>query len=231
VEQTPIHEGHNPDLLRLIPAASANLIEVGCSSGALAREFKKINPASAYFGIDIDEKYIEQARRYCDIARVMNIEEADEDFFDANKVCDCWIFGDTLEHLQDPWAVLKKIRTVIPKHGSVVACIPNAQHWSVQVRLSVGDFRYEDQGLFDRTHLRWFTRQTIVEMFVGCGFKVAEGFPRIFNEPAKDKFVPVIGVMAKAAGADPEMAMKDALPFQYVIRAVAADGEGTSTGG
>jgi ubiquinone/menaquinone biosynthesis C-methylase UbiE len=227
VDQTPIHEGHNPDLLRVIPTSSANLIEVGCSSGALAREFKKLNPACKYFGIDIDESYIELARRYCDDARTMNIEQADDAFFEANRSCDCWIFGDTLEHLQDPWKVLKKIRNVIPKHGSVVACIPNAQHWSVQVRLSVGDFRYEDSGLFDRTHLRWFTRQTIMELFVGTGFKVVEGFPRIFNEPAKDKFVPVIGVMAKAAGANPEMAMKDALAFQYVIRAVATEGETT----
>jgi 2-polyprenyl-3-methyl-5-hydroxy-6-metoxy-1,4-benzoquinol methylase len=222
MDQTPIHEGHNPDLLRLIPPASVSLIEIGCSSGALAREFKKLNPDNDYFGVDIDEKYAELARRHCDETRAMNIEQVDDAFYAANQMRDCWIFGDTLEHLQDPWKVLKKIRNVIPKHGSVVACIPNAQHWSVQVRLSVGDFRYEDSGLFDRTHLRWFTRQTILELFVRSGFKVVEGFPRIFNEPARDKFIPVIGVMAKAAGADPDMAMKDAMAFQYIIRAVAA---------
>jgi ubiquinone/menaquinone biosynthesis C-methylase UbiE len=226
MDQTPVHEGHNPDLLRIIPPAAANLIEIGCSSGALAREFKKINPKCHYFGVDIDDTYVELARRYCDEVQTLNIEEADAAFFADHRDRDCWIFGDTLEHLQDPWKVLKKIRAVIPANGSVAVCIPNAQHWSVQVRLSVGDFRYEDTGLLDRTHLRWFTRQTILEMFAATGFKVAEGFPRIFNEPAREKFVPVIGVMAKAAGADPEMAMKDALPFQYVIRAVAADGGG-----
>lgn len=220
--QTPIHESHNPDLLRIIPPACTQLIEIGCSAGALAREFKRTNPSCNYFGVDIDEAYVELARRHCDEAQALDIEAMSEAFYDGHRQRDCWIFGDTLEHLRDPWRVLRNIRSVIPKHGSVVACIPNVQHWSLQVRLSVGDFRYEDAGLLDRTHVRWFTRQTILELFAHTGFNVVEGFPRIFEEPTRDKFLPIIGVLAKNAGANPEMAMKDAMAFQYVVRAVAA---------
>jgi 2-polyprenyl-3-methyl-5-hydroxy-6-metoxy-1,4-benzoquinol methylase len=222
MDQTAAHEAHNPDLLRLIPAASASLIEIGCSSGALAREFKKLHAQSNYLGIDIDERNVELARRHCDETRALNIEQVGDTFYDAQRARDCWIFGDTLEHLQDPWKVLRSIRRVIPAEGSVVACIPNAQHWSLQVRMSVGDFRYEDSGLLDRTHLRWFTRQTILEMFANTGFQVVEGFPRIFDEPDRERFIPVIAMLAKTAGADPSMAMKDAMPFQYVVRASAA---------
>lgn len=220
MEQTPIHELHNPDLLRLIPIGSKRLIEIGCSSGALAREFKKLAPEVNYLGIEIDADYAELAKRFCNDTRVLNIEEADEDFWRAQADRDCWIFGDTLEHLQNPWLILSRIYKVIPIGGSVVACIPNAQHWSLQVRLSIGDFRYERDGLMDKTHLRWFTRQTMIEMFDQAGFVIQEGLPRIFDEPQREAFLPAIGEMARLAGADPEVAITDSLPLQYVIRAI-----------
>ena len=157
MKQTPVHEHHNPALLRLIPSTSTQIIEIGCSSGALARELKKINPACHYLGIDIDEEYARLANRYCDQTMALNLEGVSADFFTQHKARDCWIFGDTLEHFKDPWKILRSIRNVIPVHGCVVACIPNAQHWSMQVKLSIGDFRYQDSGLLDRTHLRWFT--------------------------------------------------------------------------
>ena len=64
---------------------------------------------------------------------------------------DCWVFGDSLEHLRDPWALLGRIRSHLPIEAHIVACIPNAQHWSVQARLNCGIFRYEDQGLLEPT--------------------------------------------------------------------------------
>lgn len=112
------------------------------------------------------------AQRYCDETLVLNIEQADDTFWGSQGDKDCWIFGDTLEHLVNPWRVLQNIYECLPIDGVVVACIPNAQHWSIQARLSIGDFRYEDEGLLDRTHLRWFTRQTIIEIFQGAGFEI-----------------------------------------------------------
>jgi hypothetical protein len=72
----------------------------------------------------------------------------------------------------------------------------------------------------DRTHLRWFTRQTIVELFDQAGFIIREGVPRIFDEPQKEAFLPIIGEMARIAGVDPELAISDSLPLQYVVQAV-----------
>lgn len=220
MNQTPVHDRHNPDLLGVMPAAASRVIEVGCSSGALAREYKKLNAVARYTGIEIDADYAALAARHCDEVLHLDIENADDAFFDAAADCDCWVFGDTLEHLRDPWRVLQRIRGAIPPHGCIVACVPNVQHWSIQARLSSGAFRYEPAGLLDRTHLRWFTRQTLVELFRGCGFRVESGQPRIFEEPERDKFLPVIAAMAKAAGANPEVAVGDALALQYVIRAV-----------
>lgn len=217
--QTPAHDQHNPDLLKLIPINSSRLIEVGCSSGALAREFKALSPCCHYVGIDIDPHYAELSKRYCDESFALDIEAADSTFWVNAADRDCWVFGDTIEHFKDPWSVLEKIRNVIPVGGRVVACIPNAQHWSLQVRLSAGDFRYQDSGLLDKTHLRWFTRQTIIEMFESTGFEIEAGFPRIFDEPNRELFLPAIEQLASRVGADPKVAVADALPLQYVLRA------------
>lgn len=222
MDQTPAHEQHNHDLLTFIPGDARKIVEVGCSSGALAREYKKINRDCQYIGVEYVPEYAQLAERYCDSVVVADIETIDEEFFQDTLNCDCWIFGDTLEHLKNPWSLLSKIRKFIPDSGSIVACIPNVQHWSVQARLCCGDFRYENSGLFDRTHLRWFTRQTIFEMFNEAGFNIAEGAARDLNEPGRDKILTAIRTMAVSIGADPEMAASDALPLQYVIRAVPA---------
>jgi 2-polyprenyl-3-methyl-5-hydroxy-6-metoxy-1,4-benzoquinol methylase len=220
MQQTPIHEYHNPDLLRLIPVQSKKIVEIGCSSGALAREFKKIAPDCFWLGVEIDSTYAEMAKRYCDKSIVLDIETAPESFWEEVKNSDCWIFGDTLEHLRDPWKILRLIRANISNTGSVVACIPNAQHWSLQARLNIGDFRYEEAGLLDKTHLRWFTRQTIIEMFDQTGFRIEAGAPRIFEDPNREVYLPIIEQMARASGADPQITVNDSLPWQYVVQAV-----------
>ena len=219
-EQTPVHEHHNPDLLRIIPTEAKSIVEVGCSSGALAREYRKINPEVFYLGVEIEPEYARLAERHCDKVMVLDVDQAPDSFFSENAACDCWIFGDTLEHFRDPWQVLGKIRRFIPINGCIVACVPNAQHWSVQARLNCGIFRYEESGLMDRTHLRWFTRITLLELFSTTGFTVTEGFPRIFDEPNRDRFIQVIKQMASLQGADPEQAAYDSTALQYVIRAI-----------
>jgi SAM-dependent methyltransferase len=220
MDQTPVHDQHNPDLLAFMPQGVDSVAEIGCSSGALAREYKKVNPRCHYIGIEIDANYARLAQRYCDAVHMLDIEAVDEAMLRERLLAQCYVFGDSLEHLRDPWAVLSRVRAVIPSDGTVVACIPNVQHWSVQVRLARGDFRYEDAGLLDRTHLRWFTRSTLVELFEGCGFEIEEGVPRIFPEPGREPYLKLIAEMAKAAGGDPYQALNDALPLQYVVRAV-----------
>lgn len=219
MEQTPVHDQHNPDLLSLLPTNALHLIEIGCSSGSLAREYKKINPGCDYLGVEIDAHYAELARRHCDQTLALDIEAADDAFWLEQGKRDCWIFGDALEHLRDPWRILSKVRAALPSGGSVVACIPNAQHWSLQVRLCVGDLRYDDSGLLDRTHLRFFTRQTIFEMFDQAGLQIVAGQPRVFAEPMRDKFLPILAQLAQQAGCDVKMALTDAMPLQYVLRA------------
>lgn len=220
--QTPVHEAHNPDLLALMPAGSRAVIEVGCGSGALAREFKALNPKCDYLGVDIAEDYAVLAKRHCDAVLTMNIDQATEPFFDRQRHRDCWVFGDCLEHLNDPWRVLELIRWVIPDSGCIAACIPNSQHWSLQARLALGEWRYEEAGLLDRTHLRFFTRKTIVELFESAGFRIDQMHARVFDEPGRERVLGAIAEVAVQLGGDRDAASADATPLQFVVRAVPA---------
>jgi len=201
---------------------ASRLVEVGCSSGSLAREFKRLGGKGHYTGIELVPQYAESARRHCDRVLTLDIETVDTAYLRENLPSDCWIFGDTLEHLRDPWALLDRIRRAIPATGSVIACIPNAQHWSLQAMLSAGAFRYQSSGLFDRTHLRWFTRITIAEMFEQAGFRIVKSRSRIFDEPARDRILPKIRELALSVGADADQSVRDAIPLQYIVRAITA---------
>ena len=104
----------------------------------------------------------------------------------------------------------------------VVACIPNAQYWGIQSTLNSGRFIYQDSGLLDRTHIRWLTRITILDLFNANGFQVVEMISRILQQPSEE-MIAGIRQIASASGADPDMAVQDAIPFQYVVRAVAVN--------
>lgn len=210
---------YNPHLLQAIPHACATVIEVGCNAGALAKAYKAANPSAHYIGIEMDPASADRARTHCDQVLTCDVEALPAEFFAQHATVSCWVFGDVLEHLKDPWQILSQIRRVLPPSGSVVACIPNAQHWSVQLRLATGSFRYEDGGLLDRTHLRWFTRTTISELFASTGYRVSEGISRTPQAQIPAKVAEAIRSCAAAGGIDPEQAIADAMPIQYVVRA------------
>ena len=221
MDQTPINLDVNGDLLLLVPDDARKIVEVGCSGGGLAREYRKRNAGCEYIGVEINASYAEVARAHCTAMVVGNIEDMSDDvfaLFGGSRVC--WVFGDVLEHLYDPWALLRRIRAGLASDSSVLACIPNAQHWTVQARLNCGAFRYEDKGILDRTHIRWFTRTTIDEMFHDCGFAIVDGRCRILDEPYRDAALTGIRAFAELIGGDAEKAVTDATPLQYVVRAM-----------
>lgn len=222
MKQTPAHSIVNHDLLRMIPDGARRIVEVGCMHGAMARAYLETHPGAEYVGIDIDADYAAVAAQACTRALAGDIETFDDAAFAQLFPSDCWIFGDCLEHLRDPWRIVRKIRAAIDADGCLLTCIPNAQHWSVQMRLATGEFRYEDSGLLDRTHVRWFTRVTMLEMFTQAGWRVEHGFSRQLPQQAPAPLMAGIQAIAAAAGADPAQAAVDANAFQYLFKLVAA---------
>jgi trans-aconitate methyltransferase len=218
MQQTPAHNIVNTDLMQLIPADARRIVEVGCMHGAMARAYRESHPAIHYVGIDIDPDYAQVAAQFCDQSLGMDIESMPAAEFQNLFPSDCWIFGDCLEHLRDPWRIVKMVRESIDSNGCLLVCLPNAQHWSVQMRLATGQFRYEDSGLLDRTHIRWFTRTTMIEMFIQAGWSIETGFSRQLPSQAPQALLDGIRAIAEAAGADGEVAVTDAQAFQYLFR-------------
>jgi SAM-dependent methyltransferase len=188
----------NEDLLAFMPPDSKRVLEVGCGTGALASRFKLINPKCEYWGVEANHKASLEAyennaldKLYCD-----TIEGAGDMIHRAVRVegksIDCFVFGDVLEHLLDPLAVLKRCVDLLEPNGSVVACVPNVQHWTVIKTLLDGRWPQEDQGLFDRTHLRWFTKQSLIEMFEGAGLSIAKIVPRRLIPSGHERLVDAV---------------------------------------
>lgn len=209
-------------ILSLVPKNSQRLVEVECSSGGLARAYRGINPSCHYTGIESNEIDARLAKIFCDNILNININKLIEHDFENLQGDDCWIFSHKFDSIENPWDLLKKIRRNIANNGCIVACIPNAQHWSIQAKLSIGDFRYMDSGVLSRSKVRFFTRATIFELFQDSGFKVEQGFPKISSELQNESIISAIKLMAVAVGADPELALQDSLPTQYVIKAIPA---------
>lgn len=214
---------HDPDLLQLIPATACSVIEIGCDAGALAQAFKRINPACRYVGVDHDPSSSALAAAHCDAVEVADLDTAGTGFYHRHRHHDCWVLGNALAHAKDPWTLLAKIAEVMPEHGSIVASIPNAQHWSIQARLAAGDLRYE-RGLLSKNQLRWFTRATMLDLFEKAGLEMTDGWPQIKDEPYGTQFLEQVHTMAALAGTDPATAINDAKPQRYVVRLVAKAG-------
>ena len=88
----------------------------------------------------------------------------------------------------------------------------------MQWRLLTGQFRYEDQGLMDRMDLRWFTRQTMLEIFADTGWRGEAGTSRQVQAPQQAQALAAIAAAAQAFGVDPALAQRNATPTQYVFR-------------
>lgn len=206
------------DLLELMPSVES-VVEAGCSSGALAAAYRQRCPGCRYLGIEIDPEYAVLARKHCDQVLVADLDALSHCPVSRQLMAECWVFGDCLEHLVDPWRVLRWVRQHQPGHGVICACLPNAQHWSLQARLSCGDWEYQDSGLLDRTHLRFFTAKTIPQAFSRAGYKLEALIPRYWGKKPTESIVAAIAEMAGAAGGNSDVAVQSSMPSQYLVLA------------
>ena len=187
----------NADLLRLTPLDRRFVLEVGCGSGRFAEAYLARNPSARYFGLELFQDAAEQASQILERVFVGDVEQEDIlaklDEARGDALFDTLVFGDVLEHLRDPWQVISDLRSRVRGGGVCVACIPNVSHWSLLVQQIKGQWAYEDAGLLDRTHLRFFTRETAIEMFQKAGWTVIDAQPRVF---ALDKVEAALKIFA-----------------------------------
>ena len=220
MKQTPVNDIHNTTVFDMMRKDLRHVVETGSSSGALARVYRQANPTVRYTGIELESDYAELSRQHCTDVICGNIERLSPEVLADLSSADCWVFADVLEHLYNPWALLKGIRERSSGPVEIIACLPNMQYWALQSFLNSGVFVYQDSGLLDRTHIRWFTRMTMIQTFAEAGYMVVELVPRLHQAPSQE-IVAAIRQMATASGANPDLSVQDAMAFQYVLKAVA----------
>lgn len=173
-------------IIKLINQGDNTILDVGCGYGKTGQVLKKEGKAKKIIGIELNPEAVEKAKVVLDEVILGNIEilqlTFEEYFFDYI------ILGDILEHLYDPGDVLRKVSPHLKAKGFIVASIPNVRHWSIIRNLVVkGEWEYGNMGLLDNTHLRFFTRKSILRTFDDNGFEVEQTVPRLLTR--KDRLV------------------------------------------
>lgn len=181
-------EDVNWGLLRLWNGRkNLDVLDVGCGFATTSQHIEALG--NRVTGIESSPEAVAVAR-----TRVSDIVHADLQQLEAVKTAlagrrfDVIIFADVLEHLAWPIGILRGYLDLLKEDGTVIVSLPNVGLWSVRLSLLTGRFRYQETGVLDHTHLRFFTRRTAREMIEQAGLKIVR---RTYNPGLVRPFVPL----------------------------------------
>ena len=174
-----VYDNDRPEMLAFVPRDASSILDVGCATGRFGETLRAARPGAAIHGIDPTEQDAARANPYD--TRTTGLYPQD---LPAGVRYDCVIFNDVLEHMPDPWAALRATRELLTDRGRVVASIPNVRHLTVLLPLVLqGQWHYDDSGILDRTHLRFFTRRSMRDLFESSGYEVLQVEPLRVTKP------------------------------------------------
>lgn len=158
------------EMLCFVPSGATTVLDIGCGAGEFGRLIKTRIGAQVW-GIELVKEVADEAALKLDRVLAGNIETGELELPDG--YFDCVICNDVLEHLVDPWQVLGMLRSKLRANGVVIASIPNMRYFQVLKDLLVRKrWEYRDNGILDRTHLRFFTVNGVRELFETSGYKI-----------------------------------------------------------
>jgi len=172
--QAGYYDHARPEVLELIPTSARRVLEVGCGSGALGAALKQRQECYVA-GMEFDGDAAATAREVLDYVRCGDAETSQLPKEIIGERFDCLVCADVLEHLHDPEEFLRyALKHWCTPDCTIVLSLPNARHWTIIARLLDGNFGYEDAGLLDRTHLRFFTRREAEMLLWRAGFDLPQ---------------------------------------------------------
>ena len=211
--------GSTHNLVVGLVEAGSRVLEFGCSTGYMSQVLRD-RLGATIVGVELNAEAAELATVHCDRVLVGDAEELDLEAELGVERYDAILFADVLEHLREPAVLLRRVRALVAEGGVVIASIPNIAHASVRLALLSGSFRYREQGLLDETHLRFFTREGVQDLFESSGYVITHWLRRRLE--VEETEIPVPRSVPEEARAwvtgDPE-----ATTYQFVVCAVPSE--------
>ncbi len=205
------------DVIQLIPDGVKRVLDVGCAEGILGKELLK-RGAEEVVGVEIVPEVCRRAEKNLTSVICGDIEQIELPF--KKDYFDCIVLADVLEHLREPLDTLKKLRRYLSNDGLIVSSIPNVRYIEVINMLVEGYWRYAEQGVLDRTHLRFFTLKEMKRLFSEAGYEITYIATNL--DPRYDKVRNLGDTLSfgrvTIRGLSPEE-LKDLFVFQYILQA------------
>lgn len=171
-ESKTTYYGHSrPELVARIDGPARRVLDIGCGAGMISAAIREQCSPGEIWGVEVVPEVAEQARNNPALDRVFCGDVSDVMSELPRGSFSHIVAGDVLEHLVDPWSVLRGLRERLEPGGQFICSIPNIRNFSFILELLFRRrFEYRDSGVMDRTHLRFFTRKDILIMFREAGF-------------------------------------------------------------
>lgn len=175
------YESSRPDVQSLVPIDARNILELGCSSGALGAAIKARQPARVH-GVELSSDYSADARSRLDHVDQESVEAFLSRGRPSDAPYDCLIVADILEHLVDPWTALARAVELLSPGATVVMSIPNVLWgpglWRV---MRTGRWPRDPGGVFDADHLRWFGLEDALDLLRQSGLQPQKVVPSFWS--------------------------------------------------
>ncbi|MBI2330650.1 MAG: class I SAM-dependent methyltransferase [Chloroflexi bacterium] len=200
--------------LESLPAQS-KILDVGTASGMLAR--RSGNMSLRFFGIEAVSEWAEIASPFYEKLWICSFDDAPDE---ALRGYDAVILGDVLEHMSAPEAALKKLVDLQPAGCTFIISVPNVANLWVRLHLLMGRFDYDDRGILDKTHLRFFTRKTVKALVNDAGLEILSvRVTPIPLELVSPFFTTAMGGFLHAAFARLTSLFPTLLGYQFIVEA------------
>ena len=206
-------------MLRMV-GFNKRVLEAGCASGHMTEVLT--SQGCRVVGVEIDAAVVEPAMAWLEKVVIGNFDGDDVWPQLDGETFDVLLFGDVLEHLRDPLATLRASLHHLDPSGTVVISVPNIAHADVKIALLKGTFPYSESGLLDRTHISFFTKETLLQLVKDAGL-VAVEVVRV-TSPV---FATEIGVEPNDVDDDVLPALledRESLTYQFIVKAVPDNG-------
>ncbi|MEZ0327946.1 MAG: class I SAM-dependent methyltransferase [Fimbriimonas sp.] len=165
----PYYKNPRMEVVEAVPEGVKSVLDVGCASGAFGAAVKeRLGPV--VWGIEMNDAIALHAKKRLD---EVFVGDALTIIPQLSRKFDLVTFNDVLEHMPEPGFVLRNTASVLNPGGCVLMSLPNIRYWDAFLQIAFGaDFPQEDSGIFDRTHLRFFTQKSIRRFLPENGYEI-----------------------------------------------------------